>query len=278
MADSKIPLDFWAEAACTAAHIKNRSKSTVHGKTPYEMWSGRKPNIKYVRRFDCMAYLLNKGEHKKKFDSKIVKGIFVGYAANNTYRIYIPETGRIKTDCDVKFDESKNGYELLREIEDTNRVTNKKLIVIGLEPEDVSNRMEEQEDREEQEESERTEDESSEYEDTIDESFVEENRIDGRERNENEDCMRDDGNVNEIHGQLNGLRNVGRPRGTTKAVVEVQRNQERLEQEEKLRKEGVRRSERIKNKQSVMLVKNDEVSKILKKQRRRMIGNTGSKL
>jgi len=36
LADSKMPLDFWAEAVCTAAHIKNRSKSTIHGKTPYE--------------------------------------------------------------------------------------------------------------------------------------------------------------------------------------------------------------------------------------------------
>jgi len=43
------------------------------------------------------------------------KGIFVGYAANNTYRVYIPRTRKIKTDCDVKFDESINGYELLRE-------------------------------------------------------------------------------------------------------------------------------------------------------------------
>lgn len=49
-----------------------------------------------------------------------------------------------------------------------NRVTNKKLIVIGLEPEDVKNRSKEQDDKEEQEESERTEDESSEYEDIID--------------------------------------------------------------------------------------------------------------
>lgn len=113
IADSKIPLDFWGEAASTAAHIRNRSKSTAHGKTPYEMWNERRPNIKYMRRFGCMAYLLDKEGRRKKFDSKMIKGIFVGYATNNTYRVYIPETGRIKTDCDVKFDESRNGYELI---------------------------------------------------------------------------------------------------------------------------------------------------------------------
>lgn len=53
MSDSKLPLDFWAEALCTAAHVKNRIKSTVHGKTPYEMWNKRKPNIKYMKIFGC---------------------------------------------------------------------------------------------------------------------------------------------------------------------------------------------------------------------------------
>lgn len=57
MADLKTPLDFWAEAACTVAHIKNRSKSTVHGKIPYEVWTGKRPNIKYMRRFGYVAYL-----------------------------------------------------------------------------------------------------------------------------------------------------------------------------------------------------------------------------
>lgn len=66
--------------------------------------------------------------------------------------------------------------------------------------------------------------------------------------------------MDEIHGQCNGLRNVRRPRGTTKAI-EAQKNQERLEQTEKLRKKGIRRSERIRNQQSVMLVKDDEIPK-----------------
>lgn len=113
MADSKMPMDFWAEATCMAMHIKNRSKSSVHGKTPYEMWNGRKPNVKHMKRFGYLAYLMNKRERRIKFDSKIIKGILVGYATNNTYRVYIPETGKIKTDCDVKFDESKKGCELL---------------------------------------------------------------------------------------------------------------------------------------------------------------------
>lgn len=53
MSDSKMPSDFWAEAVCAAVHIKNRVKSSVHGRTPYEMWNSRKPNIEHMRRFGC---------------------------------------------------------------------------------------------------------------------------------------------------------------------------------------------------------------------------------
>ena len=76
MSDSGLPMDFWTEAVCTSAHIKNRVKTNVHGKTPYELWNGRKPNVKYMRRFGCVAYLLNKGGLKNKFEPKTIKGIF----------------------------------------------------------------------------------------------------------------------------------------------------------------------------------------------------------
>jgi len=84
--NSKIPLDFWAEVAYMAAHIKNRSKSTTHEKTLYEKWNNKKLNVGYLRRFGWVAYLY-KEERRRKFDTKITKGIFVGYATNNTYQI-----------------------------------------------------------------------------------------------------------------------------------------------------------------------------------------------
>ena len=102
MSDSKMPLDFWAEAVCTAVHIRNRVKSRVHDKIPYEMWNKRRPNIAHMRRFGCIAYLLNKEGSKKKFAPKTTKGIFVGYEMNNTYRVYIPETGKIRNEEDQK--------------------------------------------------------------------------------------------------------------------------------------------------------------------------------
>lgn len=48
----------------------------------------------------------------------------MGYSTNNMYQVYIPESSRIKNDCDVKFDENKMGNELLNEIRENNQ-TNK---------------------------------------------------------------------------------------------------------------------------------------------------------
>lgn len=102
-----------------------------------------------MKRFGCLAYLMNKREQRIKFDSKIIKGILVGYATNNTYRVYIPETGKLKTDCDVKFDESKKGCELLYKEKKQKQMIDEKLIIVGMKTE----------------ENERTESENSDYED-----------------------------------------------------------------------------------------------------------------
>lgn len=63
------------------------------------------------------------------------KEIFVGYSTNNIYRIYIPETGKLRCDCDVKFHENRKGYEWEeRGKADEQRKYNNNYIIIGLDP------------------------------------------------------------------------------------------------------------------------------------------------
>ncbi|EZA59730.1 Copia protein, partial [Ooceraea biroi] len=250
ISDSKIPMDFWAEAVCTAAYIRNRIKSTSHGKTSYEMWNNRKPNIKCMRRFGCLAYLLNKENKKKKFELKCIKGIFVGYSANNTYRVYIPEIGKIRSDCDVKFDEGKNGQELLNRWEENHLANKKNLIVVGLDEdikENVSKeQLEENEDMQEDGRSE-TEESNDEYEST--EDFEDFNRNNYNEENQL---------------QEERARNKGRPIGTTKDVKEVRSHIQRKENRRRDLEQNVRRSERIKNQQAAMLSMDEEIPKNMK--------------
>ena len=89
LADARLDLRFWGEVVSTAAYIRNRIKSRIHGKTPYEVWYQRVPNVQHMRRFECMAYVLSKGRTRKKFESKTKRGIFVGYNENKTCYIYI---------------------------------------------------------------------------------------------------------------------------------------------------------------------------------------------
>lgn len=252
MSDSKLPLDFWAEAVCTATHVKNRIKSTIHGKTPYEMWNKRKPNIKYMRVFGCTAYLLDKGCTKKKFESKTLKGVFVGYSANNMYRVYIPETGKIRSDCDVKFDENKMGNELLNKQHDNNQTVNRNLglIIVGLnsKDDDDENNEREESDEEEANDEERTETESSEYEDAV----LEES---------DEDDMKNENNSEELQRQQEEIRNRGRPKGTTREAIELRRQVQQQEDEQRCREQNLRRSKRIKDQQAAMLSIDEEIPK-----------------
>lgn len=47
-------------------------------------------------------YLSDKEKRRIKFDSKTTRGIFVSYASNNTFRIYISGIAKIRTNCDVR--------------------------------------------------------------------------------------------------------------------------------------------------------------------------------
>ena len=45
--------------------------------TPYEIWKGKKPNLRYFHEFGSTCFVLNDKEHKRKFDAKSDKGIFL---------------------------------------------------------------------------------------------------------------------------------------------------------------------------------------------------------
>ncbi|KAJ9557080.1 LOW QUALITY PROTEIN: hypothetical protein OSB04_011694 [Centaurea solstitialis] len=81
LADSKLPITFWAEAVNTACYVQNR----VHvvkskGKTPYELFKNKKPFIGFFVPFGCPCSILKTKTHLGKFDSKADDGFFVGYS------------------------------------------------------------------------------------------------------------------------------------------------------------------------------------------------------
>nr|GEW23321.1 putative ribonuclease H-like domain-containing protein [Tanacetum cinerariifolium] len=83
LADSKLPTMFWTEAVSTACYVLNRVSITNHNKTPYELLSGKVPNISHLKPFGCQVTILNTSDHLGKFKGKANEGFLVGYAANS---------------------------------------------------------------------------------------------------------------------------------------------------------------------------------------------------
>src|SRR4051812_15001083 len=80
-------------------------------KTPYELLTGHKLNVKYFRVFSCKCFFLNKKDRLAKFQSKTIEGIFVGYASNShAYRVYNKSNGCVVETCDVVFDEFNGSH------------------------------------------------------------------------------------------------------------------------------------------------------------------------
>lgn len=96
---------FWAEAANTAMHGLNcTGTSSVKGLTPYELWHGRKPDIRHLKIFGEEVYSHIPKAKRQKLDPKGQRGIFVRYEENvKGYRIWYPKEDVIKTarDCDL---------------------------------------------------------------------------------------------------------------------------------------------------------------------------------
>ncbi|GJT31097.1 ribonuclease H-like domain-containing protein [Tanacetum coccineum] len=75
LADSKLPTMFWTEAVSTACYVLNRvSITNPHNKTPYELISGKVPQIGHLKPFGCQVTILNTSDYLGKFEGKADEG------------------------------------------------------------------------------------------------------------------------------------------------------------------------------------------------------------
>ncbi len=81
MVDKKMSDHYWAEAVETVVYIMNRTPTaTVHGMTPEEKYSGKKPDLSHLKVFGCIAYVHVSNELRTKLDPKAKKCVFIGYS------------------------------------------------------------------------------------------------------------------------------------------------------------------------------------------------------
>jgi hypothetical protein len=109
----KTPDRFWAEAINTACYSINRLYlRRILKKTSYELLTGKKPNVSYLRVFGSKCFILVKRGRKSKFAPKVVEGFLLGYDLNTrAYRVFNKSTGLVDVSCDIVFDET-NGSQV----------------------------------------------------------------------------------------------------------------------------------------------------------------------
>ncbi|GJU63632.1 retrovirus-related pol polyprotein from transposon TNT 1-94 [Tanacetum coccineum] len=106
--EQSIPQKFWCNAVDTSTYILNRILVRPFlGKTPYELFKGKKASLEYFKVFGSKCFILNTKDYLTKFDLKSSKGIFLGYSPNRkAYVVLNRETMRVEESLNVKFDES----------------------------------------------------------------------------------------------------------------------------------------------------------------------------
>ncbi|CAH9072186.1 unnamed protein product [Cuscuta epithymum] len=88
---STLPPSLWMYALRTATYLLNRVPSKAVHKTPYELWTGRKPSLRHLHIWGCPAEVRVYNPHERKLDLRTVSGFFIGYPEKSKgFKFYCP--------------------------------------------------------------------------------------------------------------------------------------------------------------------------------------------
>ena len=107
LVQANLPSCLWPFAVKHAIYVRNRVPHSSTAKTPYSVFVGEAPSLKYLRVFGCKAYILRVPE-ATKFEPRAVEGVHLETLDHGVYRILvIDENGipRITESRHVTFDE-----------------------------------------------------------------------------------------------------------------------------------------------------------------------------
>jgi hypothetical protein len=94
MGYASLPISFWGYALESACYLLNRVFSKSVEKTPYEIWTGRKPVLSHLRIWGCPTYV--KHLIIDKLGPRSDKCIFIGYPKESKgYYFYHAEEQKV---------------------------------------------------------------------------------------------------------------------------------------------------------------------------------------
>jgi transposase InsO family protein len=106
LAATDLPYSLWGEAIETAAYLRNRSPTSKRPLTPFELFTGMKPDLSHLRVWGCNAWAKLLVSREGKFAPVATPCRLVGYCLNSkAYRVYLPDSEQVMDHRDVLFDE-----------------------------------------------------------------------------------------------------------------------------------------------------------------------------
>jgi len=92
-----FPKKYWSYALLHAVYLKNKLPHRAVQTTPYEMFTGTRPDLSHLYVFGSFVTSKKTGDRATKLSSNVSHGIFLGYTANNRNIIFRDElTNQIK--------------------------------------------------------------------------------------------------------------------------------------------------------------------------------------
>ena len=91
MAQANIPISYWGDAFLTATYVLNRVPSKSVTSTPYELWTGRKPNLSNLKPWGCATYVHDSSHKYRKLGPKGKKSTFIRYLEHSKGHVFIGE-------------------------------------------------------------------------------------------------------------------------------------------------------------------------------------------
>ncbi|GJX53493.1 retrovirus-related pol polyprotein from transposon TNT 1-94 [Tanacetum coccineum] len=106
------PDEWIKDSGCSKHMTGNKSlfstyKAYDRGKTPYEIFRGRKTCLEYFKVLGSKCFILNTKDYLTEFDPKSYEGVFLGYSQNSkAYVVLNKHTMKVEESLNVTFDES----------------------------------------------------------------------------------------------------------------------------------------------------------------------------
>ena len=97
--------EYWSWALLYAVYLKNRTPHQAIQTTPYQAYTGKRPDITALRIFGSPVVARLPGRHPAKLDAHTTSGIFLGFTATEKNAYYRDNvSGKIKVATHITFD------------------------------------------------------------------------------------------------------------------------------------------------------------------------------